>query len=136
MERKQIKNERESVGELNGDDQKENYDADDEKVEIEYVPEKLEIEDSSLASYFKVFERFSSDPTPVSNEKAQPESADDEELKQRLLERKKPQEFELKEDEENEDGESKISKRKLKVKYRKHFQGRSSSDEQAFILCK
>ena len=115
LERKQIKNERESVGELNGD--KENYDADDENVEIEYVPEKLEIEDSSLASYFKVFERFSSDSHPAANDKAKNESTDDEELKQRLLERKKPQEFELKEEEENEDGEAKISKRKLKVKY-------------------
>lgn len=120
LERKQIKNERESAAELNDDDQKENRDA-DENVEIEYVPEKLEIEDSSLVSYVKVFERFSSDSAPASNEKTQAEeNADDEELKKRLLERKKPQEFELKEDEENEDAESKISKRKLKVS--KYFQ--------------
>ena len=116
LERKQIKIERESIAAESNGDKENNYDADDEKVEIEYVPEKLEFEDSSLAAYFKVFERFSTEPSPVSNEQTKNESADDEELKQRLLERKKPQEFELKEEEENEDGESKISKRKLKVK--------------------
>ena len=114
QERKVIKSEREINNELRDlNTDQETDQENDENIEIEYVPEKIEIEDCNLSSYFKVFERFSSDSNSILNDQSQNDQTD-EELKKRMLERKKPQEFELKEDDENENGEPKISKRKLK----------------------
>lgn len=118
LEREVIKNERAvnelDSNELNRDLKTDETDENEENIEIEYVPEKLEIEDGNLATYFKVFERFSTDSNAVLVDNKNQNENVDEELKKRMLERKKPQEFEMKEDEENQDGEPKISKRKLK----------------------
>ena len=122
LERKAISREREDETRSTTDQESHAEEENDENIEIEYVPEKLEIKDSSLSSYVKVFERFSVDTNGILNDKNQNEN--DDEVKKRLLERKKPQEFEVKE-EENESDESKISKRKLK-QVRLAFKARSS----------
>lgn len=114
LERKLIKNENKLPSdELTSDAATADETDNDENIEIEYVPEKLEIDDSNLTSYFKVFERFSIDGSNNLNDKNQNDQSE-EELKRRLLERKKPMEFELKDEDENEESEKKISKRKLK----------------------
>lgn len=113
LERKTIKNENLVVDPDQESKQTGDETENDENIEIEYVPEKLEIDDTDLSSYFKVFERFSIDGTNVLGDKNQNENSE-EELKRRMLERKKPMEFELKDDEPEEGGEKKISKRKLK----------------------
>lgn len=81
-----------------------------EKVEIEYVPESIEQADEVYHQFSKVFEKFKSVESEriVDDEERTKDDASD-----KLFERKKPVEFELKDD--DEDGlDSKISKRKLK----------------------
>lgn len=97
------------------DDDKMDIDDEDdpekEVVEIEYVPETLKEKEKGLPIYFqylKVFEKFRTG-------ESKPELEDIYiDPHRKLMERKKPVELDLKDDEEKKDGEQKISKRKMK----------------------
>ena len=73
-----------------------------------YVPEAIK-KDPIYFQYIRVFEKFRTGES----DKGQDEEVYVDPVK-KMMERKKPVEMELKDDEERKDGEQKISKRKLK----------------------
>ncbi|XP_015789977.1 splicing factor 3B subunit 2-like [Tetranychus urticae] len=84
---------------------------DDDNLDIEYIEDEVP-KDPIYYQYIKVFEKFK---TSGSEDLIYPKN--DNEIVDRakqMLERKKPVELELKEDHEKNDGEPKLSKRKLK----------------------
>ncbi|KAK4337163.1 hypothetical protein RND71_043479 [Anisodus tanguticus] len=112
LRNKKKKQERKSINENKIESTDENENEDLENIEIEYIPEKVEFENLDIKQYLKVFEKFSADSSSFLSHKHLYDHSE-EEYKKKMLERKKPMEFEMKDDDE-EEGEAKISKRKLK----------------------
>lgn len=82
-----------------------------DKVEIEYVPEEIEKDNKNFAQFSKVFDKFrTGDTSRIDDYVAKP--MDD---RRKMLERKKPVELELKDEDENLDGEPKLSKKKMRL---------------------
>lgn len=124
--RKKLKNQAKKAAEQGGDpvviEDNENHipnDDDEIIVDVEYVPDdslKNELESNpAFHSFVKVFEKFRTGDRSVTDEEWKPATEVD--YRKKLLERKKPVELDLK-DEEFEEGEKKISKRKLKEQTR------------------
>ncbi|RWS29300.1 splicing factor 3B subunit 2-like protein [Leptotrombidium deliense] len=83
---------------------------DSEVIEIEYVPDQLS-KDPIYFQYLKVFDKFRTGDSGRNSDNREEEAFDP--IK-KMLERKKPVELELKDEEDKKDGEQKLSKRKLK----------------------
>uniref|UniRef100_T1JTC2 SAP domain-containing protein n=1 Tax=Tetranychus urticae TaxID=32264 RepID=T1JTC2_TETUR len=84
---------------------------DDDDLDIEYIEDEVP-KDPIYYQYVKVFEKFKTTGSEdLENLKNDNEIVDP---AKKMLERKKPVELELKEDDEKNDGEPKLSKRKLK----------------------
>ena len=96
------------------EDDKMDIDEDDEEqeeVEIDYVPEELnnkEKDEKAYMQFIRVFDRFRTGESKPHEEEVYVDPH------RKLMERKKPVELDLKDDDERKDGEQKISKRKLK----------------------
>ena len=91
-------------------------DVEELNVEVEYVPDdsvKNELEvNPAFQSFVKVFEKFRTGDRSRVDDEWKPATEVD--YRKKLLERKKPVELDLKDEEGEGDGEKKISKRRLK----------------------
>ncbi|KAI1301628.1 Splicing factor 3B subunit 2 [Halotydeus destructor] len=86
-------------------------DVEDDDVEIEYIPEEVGGDDSVFKQYTRVFAKFRTGI--ASGEDEYDRKMTPAEERRKMLERKKPVELELKD--EDETGEPKLSKKKLRL---------------------
>lgn len=103
---------------LGTDDKKVASDTEELNVEIEYVADDLTITEEvgsnpAYETFFKVFEKFRTGDKSRNDEDWSNQVSNDGDYHKKLLERKKPAELELR-DEEIESNEKKVSKRKQK----------------------
>ncbi|CAG2174647.1 unnamed protein product [Oppiella nova] len=109
--RRQLEAKRKEQNNINeSDDRMDVEEEDDEEVEIEYIPDAIN-KDETYVYFAKVFDKFRTGETDNREDSHEDEVMD---LAKKMMERKKPVEMELKDEDERRDGEQKVSKRKLK----------------------